>query len=61
MNFFPEMTIDEKDELFFQLKNHLRNLINLLTIFTNKYILNRDVKILEKRQGFHFDLNYDDE
>jgi len=61
MNFFPNMTIDEKDELLIRVEKSSEEFGKFVDYLSNKYILNRDIQRKEKRDGFHFDLNYDDE
>jgi len=61
MNFFPDMTLDEKDELLIRVEKSSEEFGKFVDYLSNKYILNRDIQRKEKRDGFHFDLNYDDE
>ena len=61
MNFFPEMTLDEKDELLIRVEKSSEEFGKFVDYLSNKYILNRDIQRKEKRDGFHFDLNYDDD
>ncbi len=61
MNFFPNMTLDEKDELLIRVEKSSEEFGKFVDYLSNKYILNRDTIIKEKKRGFHFDLNYDDE
>ena len=61
MNFFPDMTLDEKDELLIRVEKSSEEFGKFVDYLSNKYILNRDIQRKEKRDGFHFDLNYDDD
>ena len=61
MNFFPDMTLDEKDELLNRVEESSEEFGKFVDYLSNKYILNRDTIRKEKKGGFHFDLNYDDE
>jgi len=61
MNLFPNMTLDEKDELLIRIEKTSEEFNKFVDYLSNKYILNRDTIVKEKKGGFHFDLNYDDE
>ena len=61
MNFFPDMTLDEKDELLNRVEESSEEFGKFVDYLSNKYILNRDIQRKEKKGRFHFDLNYDDE
>ena len=61
MIFFPDMTLDEKDELLIRVEESSEEFGKFVRYLSNKYILNRDTIRKEKKGRFHFDLNYDDE
>ena len=61
MIFFPDMTLDEKDELLIRVEESSEEFGKFVHYLSNKYILNRDTQRKEKRDGFHFDLNYDND
>ena len=61
MIFFPDMTLDEKDELLIRIEKTSEEFNKFVDYLSNKYILNRDIQRKEKKGRFHFDLNYDDE
>jgi len=61
MNFFPDMTLDEKDELLNRVEESSEEFGKFVDYLSNKYILNRDIQRKEKKGRFHFDLNYDDD
>ena len=61
MIFFPDMTLDEKDELLIRVEKSSEEFSKFVRYLSNKYILNRDTIRKEKKGRFHFDLNYDDE
>jgi len=61
MNFFPDMTLDEKDELLIRVEKSSEEFGKFVDYLSNKYILNRDTIRKEKKGRFHFDLNYDDD
>ena len=61
MIFFPDMTLDEKDELLIRVEKSSEEFGKFVDYLSNNYILNRDTIVKDKKGGFHFDLNYDDE
>jgi len=61
MIFFPDMTLDEKDELLIRVEESSEEFGRFVRYLSNKYILNRDTIKKEKKGRFHFDFNYDDE